>query len=108
MQNIRNIEELIKRLPKGYEQACYETKVIERVREIKTPLDLIRLILIYLTGGHSQLEMSVIALQLGIANIADTAFLKKFAKCRVRLEWIVSRIIPKPIVEYSCPKWFDN
>jgi len=103
-----NIEELIKRLPKGYEEACYETKAIERVREIKTPIDLMRLVLIYLTGGHSQLEMSVIASQLGIADIADTAFLKKFAKCRGWLEWIVSKIIPKPIVEYSCPKWFES
>ena len=67
---------LIKRLPKGYVQACFETKALERVREIKTPLDLIRLVLIYLTGGHSQLEMSVIAKQLGIADIADIAFLK--------------------------------
>ena len=103
-----NIDELVQRLPEGYEQACFETKAIERVREIKTPLDLIRLVLIYLTGGHSQLEMSVIALQLGIADIADTAFLKKFAKCRSWLEWIISKVIPKPIVEYTCPKWFKE
>ena len=103
-----NVDELIKRLPEGYEQACFEKKAIELVREIKTPLDLIRLLLIYLTGGHSQLEMSVIASQLGIANISDTAFLKKFAKCKDWLAWIVSQIVPKPIVEYDYPKGLEG
>lgn len=40
-----NVEELIERLPEGYEQACYDKKAIERNRQIKNPADLIRLIL---------------------------------------------------------------
>ncbi len=32
-----NIEELIKLLPEGYQQACYETKAIERKRTVQTP-----------------------------------------------------------------------
>lgn len=31
-----NIEELIKLLPEGYQQACYETKAIERKRTVQT------------------------------------------------------------------------
>ena len=103
-----NVEELIKRLPKGYEKACIETKAIERRREIKTPLDLIKLILLYLIGGYSQIEMSVIASELEIAKIADTAFLKKFAKSKDWLSWMVSEIKPKPIVEYDLPKGFEG
>jgi len=38
-----NADELIKRLPEGYERACFENKAIERRREIKSPVDLIDL-----------------------------------------------------------------
>lgn len=103
-----NVDELIKRLPEGYEQACEDTKAIERKREIKRAVDLIKLVLLYLTGGYSQIEMSIIAQELGIANIGDTGFLKKFAKCREWLSWIVSQIIPASIIEYTIPKAFEN
>ena len=33
-----NVDELINRLPKNYEQACYDKKAIERKREIKNPV----------------------------------------------------------------------
>lgn len=39
------IKELINLLPEGYEKACYENNAIKRRRIIKTPLDLIVLIL---------------------------------------------------------------
>ena len=101
MEKKTNIEELIKRLPPGYEQASIATKALERKREIKSPVDLIRLVLIYLTGGYSQLEMSVLASKLGIAKISDVAFLKRFAKCKDWLSWILSQIVPRPIIEYT-------
>jgi hypothetical protein len=47
--------------------------------------------------------MAVIAKGLGVADIGDTGFLKKFAKCKEWLAWIVSRVVPKPLVEYSLP-----
>ena len=34
------IEELIELLPEGYNDACFETKAIERQRRIKTPEEL--------------------------------------------------------------------
>jgi hypothetical protein len=103
-----NLDELINRMPEGYEQACKDTKAIERKREIKNPKDLLKLVLLYLTGGYSQIEMSVISKELGIANIGDTGFLKKFAKCKDWLAWIVSQIIPQPIIEYTVPKGFEK
>ena len=42
-----NVDEWIKRLPKGYEEACVRTKAWVRKREIKTPSDLMKLVLMY-------------------------------------------------------------
>ena len=103
-----NVDELINRLPEGYEKACFETKAIERRREIKNPIDLIKLCFLYLTGGYSLLEISVIALNLGIGKINDVAFLKKFAKCQEWFSWMISKIIPKPIIEYKVPKGLER
>ena len=99
-----NVDELIKRLPSGYEEASRTTKALERKREIKSAEDLIRLIFLYLTGGYSQLEMSVIAKSMRIAEISDVAFLKKFAKCQAWLAWIIEQIKPTPIIDYAMPK----
>ena len=41
--------DLVKLLPSGYEQACFDKKAITRKRTIKNPLDLLRLILFYTT-----------------------------------------------------------
>jgi hypothetical protein len=103
-----NVDELIARLPEGYEAASRSTKALERKREFKSAVELIKLIFLYLTGGYSQIEMSVIASSMGIAEISDVAFLKKFSKCRVWLEWMVSQIAPAPIAEYVTPKSFEG
>ena len=100
-----NIEELIKRLPKDYEQAGKETKAIERQREIKTPKDLITLVFMYLCGKFSQIEIAVLAGSLGIAKISDVAFLKRLAKCKDWLSWMNEQITPKPLIEYAFEKF---
>lgn len=104
----QNVDSLIERLPKGYEQACFDQKAIIRKREVKEPKSLIRLVLIYLVGGYSLIEMSVIAVELGIGKLSDTAFMNKFAKCKGWLEWIISQIIPNPIIEYTKPQNLDD
>ena len=107
-QHTLNVDELIKRLPVEYEQACYETRTIERKREIKSPADLMKLLLLYLIGGYSTIEISIIAMELGIARISDVAFIKKLSKCREWLSQIISMIIPKAVVEYTTPKSFEG
>lgn len=107
-ENKTNIDELISRLPEGYEEASQSTKALERKREIKSGKDLIRLLFLYLTGGYSQIEMSVIAKSMRIAEISDVAFLKRFSKCRAWIEWIVSQVVPTAIIGYELPKSLDE
>lgn len=53
-----NAKELIKMLPKDYEKACYESKAMTRKRVIKSPKDLLMLVLFYLFGEHSLIEVT--------------------------------------------------
>jgi hypothetical protein len=98
-----NVDELINRLPEGYEQLCRDTKALKRSREIKTPQDLIKLVFLYLTGGYSLLEICVLAQELGLGQFSDTAFMKKFGKCRQWLEQIIEKIKPSAIISYAKP-----
>ena len=74
--------DLVKLLPSGYEQACFEKKAITRKRTIKNPLDLLRLILFYLSGNKSLIDVSQFALISGIDKISDVGFMKRFVKCK--------------------------
>ena len=80
--------DLIKLLPSGYEQACFDKKAITRKRTIKNPLDLLRLILFYLSGNKSLVDVSQFALLSSIGTISDVAFMKKFVQCRDWIKWL--------------------
>lgn len=99
-----NLEKLMELMPEGYEAACYETKAIERNREIKNAKDLMKLCLIYLSQKCSLIEISEIARLMGIGKISDVAFMKRFAKCGEWFKWILSKISPKGIANYQKPK----
>ena len=71
-----DINDLVKLLPSGYEQACYDKKAVTRKRTIKNPLDLLRLVLFYLSGNKSLIDVSHFALTSGIGKISDVAFNK--------------------------------
>ena len=97
--------DLVKLLPSGYEQACFEKKAIIRKRTIKYPLDLLRLILFYLSGNKSLIDVSQFALLSGIGKISDVAFLKKFIQCKDWIKWMTENILPNPIMHYKKPDW---
>lgn len=98
-----NIEKIMEMLPEGYEQACYETKAIERNREIKNPAELMKLCIIYLSQKCSLIEISEIARLMGIGKLSDVAFMKRFAKCGEWFKWILENISPAKIMSYQKP-----
>ncbi len=108
MIDMINIDRLMELLPAGYEEACYETKAIERIRAIKTPADLMKLCLIYLSQKCSLVEMSEIARLLNIGKMSDVAFMKRFSKCGKWFKWILEQIIPAPIANYEKPKKIED
>ncbi len=97
--------DLVKLLPSGCEQACFEKKAITRKRTIKNPPDLLRLILFYLSGNKSLIDASQFALISGIGKISDAGFMKRFVKCKDWIIWLTQHILPNPIIQYKKPEW---
>ena len=97
------IKELIDLLPEDYEKECYEKKAIRRKRIIKTPLDLIVLLLYYLYDNYSLVDVSQFAILKNIKNISDTALIKKFIQCKDWILWMISKMIPNEIIHYKKP-----
>ncbi len=97
--------DLVKLLPSGYEQACFEKKAITRKRTIKNPLDLLRLILFYLSGNKSLIDVSQFALISGIGKISDVGFMKRFVKCKDWIIWLAQHILPNPVIQYKKTEW---
>ena len=99
--------DLVKLLPSGYEQACFDKKAITRKRTIKEPLDLLRLILFYLSGNKSLIDVSQSALMGGIGKISDVGFMKRFIKCKDWIIWLTQNILPNPVTQYKKPGWLE-
>ena len=98
------IKECIDLLPEDYEKECYEKKAIRRKRTIKTPLDLLILLLYYLYDDHSLVDVSQFAILKNIGNISDTALIKKFIQCKDWILWLISKMIPNEIIHYKKPE----
>lgn len=99
--------DLIKLLPEGYENACYEKKAMTRKRTITNPLDLLRLVLFYLSGDKSLIDVSQFALISGIGKISDVGFMKRFIKCKDWIIWLTKHILPNPVMQYKKPGWLE-
>jgi len=100
------IEELIKLLPGKYQEACYETKAIERKRTVQTPEELLVMDLYYLYGA-SLVETSQMAEMNGTGKMSDVAFMKRFIKSKEWFQWITGNILPKKISHYHKPEKLD-
>ena len=105
---MENIEKILEMLPRGYEEAATETGALKRKREIKTAIDLLMLVFLYVAHGLSHLEVSVVAKMKGIAQISDVAFMKRFAKCGKLIEWILENLKPQATAHYFKPPKFEK
>ena len=97
---------LLRLMPEGYEEACYNTKAIIRNRGIKDPNDLMMLVLFHLLTGCSLIEISEISKLAKLGAISDVAFMKRFSNCTDWFKWILSAIHDKDrqIIGYTLPE----
>jgi len=107
MENPLNFDKLISFLPKNYADLCFKTKAIERIREIKTPEELMFYCLNYLYAGCTLKELSAISLLKG-CTISNSDFMKRLAKCNDWYKAIIAEMSFPQIFNYTKPAGLEN
>lgn len=103
-----SISQLLKEMPDGYEQSCFDEKAIQRKRGISEPGDLMLLSLFHLLNGCSLVEISEIARLTKLGDVSDVAFMKRFENCNNWFKWIVSRLVTGGALQYEKPGWLRD
>jgi hypothetical protein len=94
--------------PKGWEEKAYQLGVMQRKRKIKTPSDLLRILLIHLADNCSMKEAVVRAKHGGIATISDVALLKKIKSSSEWFRWMCNELLLKRGMNIGPPEIFSK
>ena len=100
--------QLLKMLPEGWEAKAKELGAFQRAREIKSPEELLRLILLYLTEGKSFAGTSALIQLLRDTSINKMAVFKRMRKCGEWLKWICQHIYRQAGLLVEKPKWLEG
>jgi len=103
-----SVAQLLKEMPDGYEQACFDERAIQRKRGITEPGDLMMLCLFHLLNGCSLVEISEIARLTKLGTVSDVAFMKRFENCNNWFKWILSKLVTDGAIQYRKPDWLEN
>ena len=101
-------EQLLKLLPAGWEAKAKELGALQRAREIKTPEDLLRLILLYLTEGRSFAGTSAISKLSGETSMSKVAVFKRMRNSADWLQWLCENIYRSRGYIAEKPRWLKN
>jgi len=104
----KRFEQLLKLLPDGWEEKAKELGALTRAREIKTPGELLRMILLYLTEGKSFAGTAVIWQLSGEKKISKVAVFKRMQNSAEWLQWLCEHIYRKAGFTVQRPKWLGN
>jgi hypothetical protein len=101
-------KQLMKLLPDEWEQKAKELGALQRAREIKTPEELLRIILLYLTEGKSFAGTTAIRELSGEKKISKVAIFKRMRNSDVWLQWLCEHIYRKAGFTVQRPAWLGN
>lgn len=73
--------------------AARETRAFLRPRQIKTAVDLLRIILAYCLGGMGLRSTSAWAASVGLANLSNVALLGRLRNCQAWMEGLVGTLL---------------
>lgn len=99
----------MKHLPSGYEAASRETGAMRRSgRSIRSPSDLMWLVLTHLSQGLTLTNMSALSKASGLGEISDVAFMKRLINCDGWFKWVLQNLSSSGIADYLKPKGFEG
>jgi hypothetical protein len=101
-------ERLLSVMPDGWEDKAKGLGVFARRREIKSVLDLLRLVFLYLTEGKS-FSGTAALLQLGdICSISKKAVFTRFQRCGEWLRWLCEHLYRNNEAIGEAPSWLGD
>jgi hypothetical protein len=101
-------ERVLRLLPEGWEAKAKELGALQRAREIKTPGELLRLVLLYQTEGKSFAGTSAITLLSGEAALNKMAVYKRIRNSGGWLQWLCEHICRKAGLIAEKPAWLKD
>lgn len=101
------IKDILNLLPKGYKEACWETKAMSRRKGIQDEETLITLCLYY-AYDHSLIEVKNYAKILKLADISDVGFMKRFIRCGEWIKWILAHMSQGEVIKYEKPELLNE
>ena len=104
----KRFEQLLQLLPEGWETKARELKAFQRARGIKSPADLLKLILLYLTNGKSFRGTSAVVRLSEEAEMSDVAILKRIRNSAAWLQWLCEHIYRRAGLSVPKPTWLQK
>jgi hypothetical protein len=96
-KEIDRFKQILQLLPEGWEEKAKELGALQRGREIKTPEELLRLILLYLTEGKSMAGTSAIMNLSGGTTMSKVAVFKRIQNSGDWLQWMSGNIYRRAV-----------
>jgi hypothetical protein len=103
-----DFKRLLSVMPQGWEEKAKELGALERGREIKNAVDLLRLVFIYLTEGKSFSGTAALLALSGICSITKKAVFTRFQKCGDWLQWLCEHIYLNNKAIRETPEWLGE
>jgi len=101
-------EQVLRLLPEGWEAKAKELGALRRSREIKTPEELLRLILLYLTEGKSFAGTSALIQLAGESSMNKMAVFKRIRNSAAWLQWLCENIYRQAGLIVAKPAWLKE
>jgi hypothetical protein len=108
MEKEDGFKEMVKLLPEGRQEKAMELKAFRRAREIKSPEQLLRRMLLYLTEGTSFAKTSALLSLSGEVNITKVSPYERMRNSRDWLEWLCKNIYGQAGLIAPKPKFLEN
>jgi len=101
-------KQVLRLLPEGWESKAKELGALQRSREIKTPEELLRLILLYLTEGKSFAGTSALIQLMGESSLTKKAIHKRIRNSAAWLQWLCENIYRRAGLITAKPVWLQK
>jgi len=98
VQQLNKFEDLLQHLPTGWQELAFEKRAFLRSRQIKSPLELLRLLFTYLIADNSlrSVAATIISRQIWMS---DQAVYNRLCHCRQWLETLFTQMLSKQLMQ---------